>query len=163
VKNFSDHGIPLSHVVVENYYDSGHRLDPTRFTTPAALVEACGEYGAKVVLWLDPHVHKTGAVLGDALQKAGCASSEWADTGGCGCSGPAACGYSDLSLAKCQQVWASDVKSTFMDAGIAGFKLDQDDGGVVLFRDNNSFPGGATGGATHNVYGYQFSKMFHDM
>lgn len=46
VKNFSDHGIPLSHVVVENYYDSGHRLDPTRFTTPAALVAACKEYAS---------------------------------------------------------------------------------------------------------------------
>ena len=57
------------------------------------LARSASRFGAEVVLWLDPHVHKSGAVLGDALQKAGCASSEWADTGGCGCSGQGACGY----------------------------------------------------------------------
>ena len=34
-----------------------------------------------------------------------------------------------------------------------GFKLDQDDGGVVLFKDNTSFPlSGFSGGQMHNIY-----------
>lgn len=150
-------------MVVENYWDSGHQLDPTRFKSVNSLVTACASVGTKVVLWLDPHVHKTGSSLGTALVGAGCLSSEWANTGGVGCSGTGQCGYSDLSLEKCQNIWSAYVSKELISPGVAGFKLDQDDGGVVLFMDNTSFPGGAVGGAVHNVYGFQFQKMFHQM
>jgi len=60
-------------------------------------------------------------------------SSEWADTGGCGCNGKQECGYSDLTVAKCQQIWSKHVTADLLELGIAGFKLDQDDGGVRCY------------------------------
>ena len=163
-ENFSLHGIPLAHVVIENYYQSGHELQNTSFPNPAAMVQRLGKLGTKVVLWLDPHVHRNGTVLGQALTDAGCMSSEWANTGGCGCSMKAGCGYSDLTSDKCIALWKAQVSQDLLPLGIAGFKLDQNDGGVVLFEDNTTFPpSGFTGSDLHNVYGFAFQKMFHEM
>jgi len=41
--------------------------------------------------------------------------------------------------------------------------MDQDDGGGVLFRDNTTFPSGYFGAELHNVYGFTFQKLFHEM
>ena len=34
---------------------------------------------------------------------------------------------------------------------------------MVLFRDNASFPSGFTGSELHDVYGFAFQTMFHQM
>jgi hypothetical protein len=109
--------------------------------------------GAKVVLWLDPHVHRNGTAMGHELIGADCMSTEWADTGGVGCNSKHGCGYSALTVPKCQQIWAKHVEADLLSVGVAGFKLDQDDGGTVLFKDNTTFPatGGFTGSELHNV------------
>ena len=42
---------------------------------------------------------------------------------------------------RCAKLWADHVRTTFLDIGIAGFKLDQDDGDAnVLFPDSTDFP-----------------------
>ena len=40
VRNYSAHGIPLAHVVIENYYQSGHELQNTSgsFPDPKGMV-----------------------------------------------------------------------------------------------------------------------------
>jgi alpha-glucosidase (family GH31 glycosyl hydrolase) len=88
----------------------------------------------KTVMWIDPHVHKTQTSLGQQLIQANCTADYFADSGGVGCapgdSGGAKknCGYSALDLERCQEVWDAHVGATFLDIGVAGFKLDQDDG-----------------------------------
>ena len=162
VKNFSAHKIPLSHVVIENYYNSGHQLPADQFPDPKAMVAKAENEGTKVVLWLDPHVHRNGTTLGQELQAVGCVSDGWADTAGCGCNTKAGCGYADIIPEECQRIWSTHVGTELLDVGIAGFKLDQDDGGVVLFKDNTTFSkSGYSGGQMHNIYGFAFQKMFH--
>ena len=120
--------------------------------------------GCKVVLWLDPHVHRHGTTLGDALVAGNCTSSSWQDSGGCGCSIPNGCGQSEVWLPRCMAIWKAHVDKEFIQIGIGGFKLDQDDGDHdVGFADNITFPSGATGGEMHNTYGFAFQKMFHEM
>ena len=134
VANFSAHKVPLAHVVIENYLNSGEDLDPEAFPDPAAMVKTVGavpavlDQGCKVVLWLDPHVHRTGTTLGDALVAGNCTSDGWQDSGGCGCSAHAGCGQSDVWVERCEKIWQAHVDKEFISAGVAGFKLDQDDG-----------------------------------
>ena len=154
-------------------FNSGHDLDPKGFTDPASMVKTIEAVpyiiggGCKVVLWLDPHVHKTGTALGQALQAANCTSNAWQDSGGCVCSGPAGsanCGQSDVWVDRCIAVWRAHVDKSYLSLGIAGFKLDQDDGdGDVGFADNITFASGMTGAQMHNTYGFAFQKMFHEM
>ena len=47
VQNFSKHGIPLSHVVIENYYNSGHQLPAAQFPDPKAMVAAAEAVGPR--------------------------------------------------------------------------------------------------------------------
>jgi alpha-glucosidase (family GH31 glycosyl hydrolase) len=170
VANFSAHKTPLAHVVIENYHNSGEDLAPEAFPDPAAMVKTIGAVpavvggGCKVVLWLDPHVHRNGTTLGDALVAGNCTSASWQDSGGCGCHMHAGCGQSAVWLPRCMAIWRAHVDREFIKIGIGGFKLDQDDGdGDVGFADNVTFPSGMTGGEVHNVYGFAFQKMFHEM
>ena len=137
VSNFSARGTPLAHVVIENYFHSGEDLAVASFPNPAAMVSTIGSVrsglsgGCKVVLWLDPHVHRSGTPLGDALVAANCTSPQWQDSGGCGCSGPkmsAGCGQSMVWEPRCMAIWQAHVDKEFLSIGIGGFKLDQDDG-----------------------------------
>ena len=51
-------------------------LDPASFPDPAAMVRRCDGNGTKVVLWIDPHVHRNGSAMGHELQAAHCMASE---------------------------------------------------------------------------------------
>ena len=128
------------------------------------MVSTMDAIGCKTTLWIDPHVqHHGGTSLSVDLIAANCVSSEWARTGGVGCNGQAQCGYSDFVKPSCKALWSRFIGTEFIDQGVAGFKMDQDDGGVVLFADNASFPSGFSGGELHNVYGFSFQKLFHEM
>jgi hypothetical protein len=81
----------------------------------------------------------------------------------------------DFTLSKTQEIYKDYHAKTFVDIGVAGFKLDECDGNPGtkdpgsgqqirwFFPDNASFPSGMSGAQMHNIFGAKYGELFHEM
>ena len=77
---------------------------------------------------------------------------------------PAPTQFSDLTLPKCQTIWKDYQLKHAIASGAEGFKLDEDDVDVsVGFNDSTVFPSGMMGYQFHNLEGYIWQRMYHEM
>eukprot|EP01050_Picozoa_sp_SAG11_P008928 SAG11_NODE_809_length_7082_cov_6.205785_4_plen_916_part_00 len=72
--------------------------------------------------------------------------------------------FSDLTLPKCQTIWKEYQLKHAIASGAEGFKLDEDDVDVsVGFNDSTVFPSGMLGYQFHNLEGYIWQRLYHEM
>eukprot|EP01051_Picozoa_sp_SAG22_P005310 SAG22_NODE_311_length_12629_cov_20.911891_5_plen_1434_part_00 len=72
--------------------------------------------------------------------------------------------FSDLTLTKCQNIWKDYQLKHAIASGAVGFKLDEDDVDVsVGFNDSTVFPSGMMGYQFHNLEGYIWQRLYHEM
>lgn len=72
--------------------------------------------------------------------------------------------FSDLTLPRCQQIWKDYQLQHAIASGAVGFKLDEDDVDVNIgFNDSAVFPSGFKGYQFHNLQGYIWQRLYHEM
>ena len=78
--------------------------------------------------------------------------------------GPSATQFSDLTLPRCQDIWKRYQLDHAIKSGALGFKLDEDDVDTnVGFNDSVVFPSGFHGFEFHNIQGYIWQRLYHEM
>ena len=103
-------------------------------------------------------------VAADCIAHAGLQQQEQAYGKGLVGGVPMAKQFSDLTLPKCQKLWKDYQLKHAIASGAEGFKLDEDDVDVsVGFNDSTVFPSGMMGYQFHNLEGYIWQRMFHEM
>lgn len=111
---------------------------------------------------------KNGSLYGqllaaDCIASAGPSPSRRGDSHGI-VGVPAPKQFSDLTLPRCQQIWKTYQLEHAVASGAAGFKLDEDDVDVsVGFNDSVVFPSGMRGYQFHNLEGYIWQRIYHEM
>merc|ERR1711934_562833 len=77
---------------------------------------------------------------------------------------PSPAQFSDLTIDRCQKLWKDYQLSHAIASGAVGFKLDEDDVDVSIgFNDSTIFPSGFMGHQFHNIQGYIWQRLFHEM
>jgi len=157
VRNFSDHGVPLDRVVLEpGWQQSQYSWNTAKYPDVPGMIKRIAP--TKLILWEHP-VLDTSTTFYANLSAHGCiakAAPNSTATGGMPLSPhgsitmPLAVSFSDLTLARCRQVWCDFQLANAIRSGAVGFKLDEDDVDVNIgFLDSTEFPSGFKG---HQVY-----------
>ena len=144
----------------------------TMFWDTAAFIAALGARNVALTLWehayvanaSSPRVNTTSPLF-QPLLDADCVA-DWLSFGGL---------TPDFTLNATRRIFVAHHAKTFVDAGVAGFKLDECDGNPGktdpgsgtktrwFFPDNTTFPSGLSGAEMHNVFGQLYGETFHEM
>jgi alpha-glucosidase (family GH31 glycosyl hydrolase) len=132
-------------------YPCTFEWDPGRFPEPAAFVETMRERRFEINLWEHPYV-SPGAPIYAALEPLSGSHTVW---GGLA---------PDLTLPEAQAILAAQHREKHLDAGIAGYKLDECDGSELtgnswMFPGHATFPSGLDGEQMRQVYGLLLQKL----
>ena len=191
VQQFADRGVRPDRVVLEPAWQGQqYNWDGSKFGDVPALIKSIAP--TKLVLWEHPILTPAGSPgtaadgFYDSLAKANCLGATAAaaaaavaaaagtakaatNSGAALAPGrrlgmPAPDQFTDLTLPHCQELWKSYQLKHAIASGALGFKLDEDDVDVdVGFNDSTVFPSGFRGYEYHNIQGYIWQRLFHEM
>ncbi len=181
VDSFAQNHVPLAALTLEppwqtHAYSCSYVWNPAMFWDPKGFVKTLATKDVQVTLWEHGYVFNgTSTASGSSqdqisplfvpLLENDCAA-DWITWGGL---------TPDFTLNKTKDIYKAYHTKTFLDIGIAGFKLDECDGNPGqtdpgsghnvrwFFPDNASFPSGMSGAQMHNIFGASYGKLFHEM
>ncbi len=123
---------------------------------PAGFVRWLEGRGMKLNLWEHAYVHESSPMF-EALEEAG-AVADVRVFGGL---------VPDFTMPQARRIFVEHHERETLSVGVAGFKLDECDGGDYVdgwgFPDDAQFPGGLSGAQMHNVFGYLYQKTMHEL
>lgn len=156
-----DHEIPCDVIGLEpgwmtHSYPCTFKWEGERFPDPAGYVEWMRENGFRVNLWEHAYVYEESPIR-SLLEEQSCAADKMVWYGL----------VPDFTLEKTAEIFSDYHMSEHISIGVSGYKLDECDGadytGDWFFPDDTYFPGGRTGAQMHNIFGFLYQKVFHEM
>ncbi len=169
VQQFADRGIRPDRVVLEPVWQGPqYNWDTHKFGNITELINRIAP--TKLILWehpillpsSDPHTALDGFYKSLVASK--CLAAEKSVESEGSLSLPAPTQFSDLTLIRCQKLWKKYQLDHAIASGAVGFKLDEDDVDVDIgFKDSTIFPSGFKGYDFHNIQGYIWQRLYHEM
>ena len=162
VESFEKNNVPLAALTLEppwqtHAYSCSYVWNPAMFWDPKGFIQTLATKDVQLTLWEHGYVYNGTTTVGQPSANASplfmpllendCAA-DWITWGGL---------TPDFTLNKTKQLYKEYHTKTFVDIGVAGFKLDECDGNPGqtdpgsgqkvrwFFPDNASFPSGMTG------------------
>ena len=162
VESFEQNNVPLAALTLEppwqtHAYSCSYVWNPAMFWDPKGFIQTLATKDVQLTLWEHGYVYNGTTTVGQPSANASplfmpllendCAA-DWITWGGL---------TPDFTLNKTKQLYKEYHTKTFVDIGVAGFKLDECDGNPGqtdpgsgqkvrwFFPDNASFPSGMTG------------------
>ena len=168
VNNFTNNNIPLAAVTLEppwqtHAYSCTYVWNNNQIWDPKGMVATLNASGVQTTLWQHAYIYNPAggltSPLWNPIHGSGLASN-WITWGGA---------VPDWTLDGTRIAVQSYMQSTFIDIGIAAFKLDECDGtppGTAndwFFQDNSTFPSGFDGMHMHNLFGLLYGYTYHEL
>ena len=164
VEDFADHGVRMDRVVLEPAWQGDqYNWNTAKFTDIAKMIKNITP--TKLILWEHPILDQKGEFY-TSLQDADCIAhaARNASKSSSGLGKPVPSQFSDLTLPRCQKIWKDYQLKHAIASGADGFKLDEDDVDVNIgFNDSTVFPSGFKGHQFHNIQGYIWQRLYHEM
>ena len=165
VAAFAANGVPLSAVTLEppwqsHSYSCTYVVDPKTFWDLPSFLANMSASNTKVSLWQHAYTYNESQGLESPLWGPiydGGLASDWITWGGA---------TPDWTLPATRAVVQAYMNKTFVQAGIAAFKLDECDGNqgqTWFFPDSAKFPSGFLGSQMHNIFGATYGFTYHEL
>jgi len=155
-KSFREHNFPLDFIGLEpgwqsKSYPCTFDWDRTRYPDPASFVKKMKEMGIRLNLWTNPYVSPYSPIYKQILQYTG-THTVWGGV------------VPDYSIPDARMIFLNQLKSSQVDIGVSGYKLDENDGyDRWLWPDVAKFPSGNSAEQLRQTYGLLLQKMTYEM
>jgi alpha-D-xyloside xylohydrolase len=153
-KEFRDRGIPCDVFGLEpgwqtHSYSCSFAWDTKKFPDPAGFTKQLSDINYKLNLWEHAFTHPDSPLFSPLMAHCG----DMAVWGGL---------VPDFAGEDARKIFGDYHGKTFVDAGVAGFKLDECDNsdftGGWSFPEFSKFPSGIDGEAMHSVFGLRYQE-----
>lgn len=152
VEAFKRHRFPLDFVGLEpgwqsKSYPCTFEWDSSRFPDPAAFIREMAARGIRLNLWLNPYLSPASSLYKKIYPLSG-SHTVWNGL------------VPDFTLPKARQLYKNLFEKEHIDIGIAGYKIDEVDGGDQwLWPDVATFPSGLAAEEMRQIYGLLLQRM----
>jgi alpha-glucosidase (family GH31 glycosyl hydrolase) len=153
---FNEHGFPLDFIGLEpgwqsKSYPCTFEWDKTRFPDPAGFVKKMKDMGIRLNLWTNPYVSPNSPVFQQILPYTG-SHTVWGGV------------VADFSIPEAQKIFINQLKTSQVNIGVSGYKLDENDGyDRWLWPDVAKFPSGNSAGQLRQTYGLFLQRITTEM
>lgn len=154
-KMFEDRGFPLDFIGLEpgwqsRSYPCTFEWDSTRYPDPASFIKTMKDMNIRLNLWTNMFVSSFSPIYKRILPFTG-SHTVW---GGA---------VPDLTITEAKDILMDQFKSSQMDSGISGYKIDECDGyDRWLWPDVAKFPSGNSAEQLRQIYGLALQKITTD-
>lgn len=155
-RQFDEHNFPLDFIGLEpgwqsKSYPCTFEWDKSRYPDPEAFVKTMKEMGIRLNLWTNPYVSPESPVYKNILQFTG-SHTVWGGV------------VPDFSLTSAQKIFTDQLKTSQVNIGVSGYKLDENDGyDRWLWPDVARFPSGNSAEQMRQTYGLFLQKITFEM
>lgn len=152
VAEFEEKGFPLDFIGLEpgwqtKAYPCTFEWDRGRFPDPAGFTREMLSKGVRLNLWLNPYV-SPDSPISDAMAPYTGSHTVWNGT------------VPDLTTDGAVRIWTDQLRSSGVDIGVGGYKIDEVDGyDYYLWPDVARFPSGLAAEQIRQTYGVLAQKV----
>jgi alpha-glucosidase (family GH31 glycosyl hydrolase) len=153
---FEEHNFPLDFIGLEpgwqsKSYPCTFEWDKTRYPDPAAFVKKMKDMGIRLNLWTNPYISPNSSIYHQILPFVA-SHTVW---GGL---------VADFSIPEAQKIFINQLKTSQINIGVSGYKLDENDGyDRWLWPDVAKFPSGNSAEQIRQTYGLFLQKITTEM
>jgi alpha-glucosidase (family GH31 glycosyl hydrolase) len=155
-RSFKEHNFPLDFIGLEpgwqsKSYPCTFDWDRSRYPDPSSFVKRMKEMGIRLNLWTNPYVSPFSPIYQQVLPYTG-SHTVWGGV------------VPDYFIPEAQKIFLAQLKSSQVDIGVSGYKLDENDGyDRWLWPDVAKFPSGNSAEQLRQTYGLLLQKMTYEM